>query len=198
MALADIVQRIERDGVAEAQAVVSEAQDRADALVKDAREQAEKARTLALAQAERRSRAEAETLLATVRLEVRDRALTARRELVDGALAGARDAVLALGDGAYADLLARRIVAAARGGEAVLVAGADAPRIADRLPGAVERAGGGGLNLTWSNDPAPVENGVILQGDRVSVDLSIDSVIEGRRDELAMLAAEALFNGVGD
>ena len=172
---------------------MSEAQERADALVAEARERAEQARAHTLAQAERDAQAEAATLLASARLEARDRMLAAKRDLVDRVLAGARDAVLDLGDDRYAEVLARRIVAAARGGEQVLIAPADVPRLADRLPASVARAGGSDLGLTWASKTAPIEHGVVLQGDRVSVDLSIEAAIEERHDEFAMLAAEILF-----
>jgi vacuolar-type H+-ATPase subunit E/Vma4 len=198
MALADIVQRIERDAVTEAFDVTSQAQEFADERVTDARERAELARTLTLAKAERDAHAEAETLLATARLESRDRQLAARRALVDRVLLRARDAVVALPDDTYVDLVARRIVAAARGGEEVVVASADAHRLADALPDAVTRVAGRDLGLVWPSEPAPVEHGAVLRGDRVSVDLSIDAAIDERRDELAMLAAEILFGTAGD
>ncbi len=198
MALSDIVQRIDRDAVAESQAVVAEAQAQADALVNAAREGAEEARERTFAQAEREARAEAATLLATARLEARDRMLGARRELVDRVLANALEAVDSLADDAYAEVLARRIVATARGGERILIAGADVPRLVDRLPGAVARAGGTGLGLQWASATAPVAHGVVLRGDRVSVDLSLGAVVDERRDELAMLAAGILFGEAGD
>lgn len=193
MALADIVQRIEREGVAEAYAIVSQAQEQADKLVSDAREDAERARGRTLDKAARDARTEAERILATARLDARDRTLAARRALVERVLRAARDAVLAVGDGEYANLLAGRIVKAAQGGETVLVAAADAPRLADRLRTAVTRASDRDLGLVWSGEVADVEHGVVLRGDRVSFDLSVDAAIDERRDELAMLAAEVLL-----
>lgn len=193
MALADIVQRIEREGVAEAHAIVSKAQEQADMLVCDAREEAESARGRTLDTAARDARTEAERILASARLDARDRTLTARRALVERVLFAARDAVLAVSDREYADLLARRIVHAAQGGETVLVAAADAPRLAHRLRAAVTRATDRDLGLVWSGEVADVEHGVVLRGDRMSFDLSVDAAIDERRDELAMLAAEVLL-----
>lgn len=193
MALADIVQRIEREGVAEAYAIVSKAQEQADKLISDAREDAERARGRTLDKAARDARTEAERILATARLDARDRTLAARRALVERVLVAARDTVLATADDEYAELLARRIVQAARGGETVLVAAADAPRLARRLRAAVARATDRDLGLVWSDKVADVEHGVVLRGDRVSFDLSVDAAIDERRDELAMLAAEVLL-----
>lgn len=193
MALADIVQRIEREGVAEAYVVVSKAQEQADELVCDAREDAERARARTLQTGAREARAEAERILATARLDARDRAVAARHALMERVLLAARDAVLAVADAEYADLLARRIVHAARGGETVLVAAADASRLARSLRAAVARATDADLGLVWSGEVADVEHGVVLRGDRTSFDLSVDAVLEERRGELAMLAADVLF-----
>ena len=198
MALADIVQRIERDGVAEAATVVADAQKNADSLVTEAREAAERARVQTLDQADRDARAEAATLLANERLAARDRMLTARRELIDRTLARALETLGRVGDEQYADLVARRLVRSAHGGERVLIAAADVPRLVERLPAAVARAGGGGLALVWSSESAPVGHGVVLRGDRMSVDLSVEATIEERRDELAMVAAAILFAEAGD
>jgi len=100
-----------------------------------------------------------------------------------------------LDDHEYADLLARRIVQAARGGETVLVAAADVHRVAERLPTAVARVADRELSLVWVNETAEVEHGVVLRGQRMSFDLSVDAAIDERREELAMLAAGVLFVG---
>ena len=197
MALADIVQRIDREAVAEAFELVSEAQKRADTLVEQARQAAEEERQRTLAKEERQAHAEADTLLATARLEARDRMLASKRELVEDVLKQAREIMLAMADDVYADMLAKRVVAAARGGETVLLGSADVERLASRLPSAVVRAGGGALGLVWGSVLAPVEYGVVLRGDRVSVELSVDSAIDERRDELAMRVADALFGESG-
>jgi vacuolar-type H+-ATPase subunit E/Vma4 len=162
-----------------------------------AREEAESARGRTLERAARDARTEAERIRATARLDARDRALAEKGALVERVLASARDALAAMPDDAYADLLARRIAAAARGGERILVAARDVPRLAERLPAAIARAGGRDLHLVWSSEVAQIEHGVVLAGDRVRYDLSIDAVIQERRDELAMRAAEVLFGEEG-
>jgi len=193
VALADIIKRIDGDASAEAAAVVADARAQADALLASAREETERERAATLARAEHDAAAEAETVRASARLAARDRALAARQELVDEVLAEAHRAIVALNDDAYAALLARRIAAVARGGERVLVAGSDAVRLESRLRDALDRLGAPALE--WPSRPAPVDHGVVLLGDRVSVDLSIDALIDERRDELAMIAAEKLFGG---
>ena len=50
-----------------------------------------------------------------------------------------------------------------------------------------------GLALQVSTEPAPFERGVLVEGDRVRTDLSLTAIVEERRDELELVAAEVLF-----
>jgi vacuolar-type H+-ATPase subunit E/Vma4 len=195
MALADIVNRIDTDSTSEAASLVAEAQAHASALLASAQDEAAQEREDTLDSASREAAAEAETVCATARLAARDRALAAKGDLVDSALAQARDGIVALDDDVYAVFLARHIAAVARGGERVLVAPADAARLALRLPQAYAKLGGPAL--LWPPEPAPVEHGVVLLGDRVSVDLSVQAIIHENREALSMVAAEQLFAGAG-
>lgn len=195
MALADIVNRIGGDAESEAQSLVERSREAAEKTLASAREEADAATAHTLAEADKRARAEAETIRAAARLSARDRALAEKRALVGRVLDGARDALIALSDEAYADFLAKRVVAAVRSGETVRIAAADASRLAERLPAAVERLAGSDLGLQWSAEPAPIERGAVLEGKRVTVDLSVHALVAEREDELAMAAAESLFGG---
>jgi len=195
MALADIVQRIGGEAVDEADALITLAREQAELTLAGARADAERATARTLERARRDAEAEAETLRASARLGARDRVLAAKGALVQRVLTEARDTVLALDDDEYAEVLARRIVRTALGGERVLMAPSDVARLASRLPAAVIRVAPPGLALVWASELAPAEHGVILRGDRVSVDLSVDAAIEERHDELAMVAAARLFGG---
>lgn len=193
MTLADIVRRIAADAADEATLLVAEAKAHGDELLGAARAEAERSRAAVLEAARREADAEAETVRASARLAARDSALAAKRGLIDSVLEGAREAIASMPVTDYAAFLAARIAGAARGGERVLIAPADAPRLSVRLPEAV--AALGVPPLEWPGDPAPVEHGVVLVGDRVSFDLSIDAIVSERSDEFAMLAAERLFGG---
>jgi V/A-type H+-transporting ATPase subunit E len=191
MALADIVQRIGNDAATEAEEVVAAAKAQADALLTAARVDARQSSAATLDAARREADAEAETTRASARLAARNSGLAAKRELIDQTLGQARDAIAQLPDADYAAFLAARIARAARGGERVLIAPADVARLANRLPEAV--AAVGGPRLYWATELAPVERGVVLRGDRVSVDLSIGAIVDEQRDTLAMTAADRLF-----
>jgi len=193
VALSDIIERINGDAATEADALVDAAQAQAEAALAAAREQAERESAVILARGAADAAAEAETLRAAARLAGRDQLVAAKGKLVDRALGGAVRAVVELPDHAYSELMARRVAAASRGGERVLIAEADRTRLEARLSADVDRAAGRDLGLVYGEEPAEVEHGVILLGDRSAVDLSVAALIEERRGEIAMLAASELF-----
>lgn len=192
MALADILERLAADAAEESARIARDAEERAEAVLAHARADAARTSADALERAKREATTRAQTLRATARLAARDRALAKRGELIEEALDGVVAALAALPDDAYASFVAGSVADVARGGETVLVADADRERLAGRLRDALSAAAPD-LELTWSDEPAPVERGVFLRGERVSVDLSIDAVVASRRDDLAMTVARTLF-----
>jgi len=195
VALSDIIQRIEGDAATEADALVNAARAQAEATLTVAREQAEREGAAILSRGATAAAAEAETLRAAARLAARDGLVAAKGELIDQVLARAAQAVVELPDDEYSALMARRVAAASRGGERVRIAAADFGRLDSRLSDAVEKVAGRDLGLVFVDEPAEVEHGVVLLGDRSEVDLSVAALVEERRSELAMLAAQALFGG---
>lgn len=200
MALADIIDRIEGDAVREGQSLLDAAQAEAEQLLTAARDEAEGAAKRAVADAEREAARDAATLVAAARLAARDEALAGRRALIERAMAALADRLVALPDAEYVEYLADAIAKSARGDERVLVAEADRDRLGD-LAAAVEvraRELGRELALAYPDEPAPVAAGVLLEGERESVDLSIVGLIETRRESLVMEVADALFTPEGD
>jgi vacuolar-type H+-ATPase subunit E/Vma4 len=192
VALADIIDRIEGDAVREGQSLLDAAQAEAEQLLTAARDEAEGAAKRAVADAEREAARDAATLVAAARLAARDEALAGRRALIERAMAALADRLVALPDAEYVEYLADAIAKSARGDERVLVAEATQ---------AVEvraRELGRELALAYPDEPAPVAAGVLLEGERESVDLSIVGLIETRRESLVMEVADALFTPEGD
>lgn len=191
MALADIIQRIESDARAEAESIVAAAEERAQSLLAAARDRAEASRDETLRAAEQAAKRDADTLIVNARLRARDSLVAAKRELIDTALQSAADAVATQGDEAYADFLARRIVASARGGEAVSFGRADAEHAAAVMERVAKSAPA--LDLRQGEPAVSVDRGAVLTGSRVRVDLSLPALIDDRRDELESVAAVVLF-----
>lgn len=200
MALADILEQIAADAEAEAHEIVARAEEEAAAVRREAEKHAAERSARILAHAEAEARREAEAVLASARLRARDETLAAKQALIEEALWQVAAGIASLSPSRYARFVARRIVGAARGGEEVRIAAADRDRLAD-LPAAVEvaaqEAGRGDLALVFSSEPAHVAHGVVLCGDRESVDLSVEGLIEAERDRLIAQFADALF-GTGE
>lgn len=198
MALADILEQIAADAEAEARAILEQAEAEARAVRADAEKRASERAVRILAEAESAARRDAEAALAAARLRARDEALAAKQALIAEALQRVAEAIVAVEPARYTRFIARRIVEAARGDEEVLVAEADRERLAG-LAEAVERAareaGRTGLALRYVDEAAPVAHGVVLRGERDSVDLSVEGLIAAERDRLVARLAAALFPG---
>lgn len=195
MALADILNRIAADAAVEAQAVLDAARVEADQGLAEARSRAESAADGIERATAREASLTAETLLANARLEARDALLVAKRDVLDTALTKLGERIVELPDADYTAFLASAIVGAARGGERVLVATADAGRLEGlhEAVKAVAQAAGRTLTLEFGGEQAAVAHGVMLLGTRDSVDLSVDGIIGGQRETLLMRLASLIF-----
>lgn len=190
MALTDIIRRIGADTEAEAGAIIVAAQTEADRLRAAAERAAAERAHVELERVEHEAAEEAQTLIAAARLRGRDRILAEKRGFLDRVLRDAIARVEALPDDAYAALLAREVAAVARGGEHLEVGTLDADRLAKTLPVALEAAGVGTVTVTGSPS---LERGVLVRGNRMTVEVSAASIAHARRGELEAVAASTLF-----
>lgn len=190
MAIDDIVRRIAEDAENEAASLLAEAEEEAAAVRAEATARAHAAAAHLLAHGSTLAEREAETIVAGARLSARDGMLAARHELDAEVLTRAEQALLALADADYAALIARGIASVARGGETVLVAEADAERLRSNLAAALSAAGAPALPIGGT---APIERGVVLEGDRVRVEVSPASIIAARRADLFAMTDRELF-----
>lgn len=194
MALADIIKRIDRDARAEADALVLAAEQEADTLRRQAQESGQTVLTELVARAEREAAEESRTRLATARLRGRDRILAEKRVLIGRVLDAATEQLIALPDDRYGALLAREVARAARGGERLRPASAEAERLRDVLPAALEAAG---ADVTLAEPTADIERGVMLEGNRMRVEISPVSLVASDRSRLEEVVSDVLF-GSGD
>lgn len=191
MALADIIARIGSDAQTNADAIVASAQQRADEAIAAARAQAERQSQITLAAAAVSAQRAAETVVVKARLAARDASVTAQRKLIDEALAATADAVCALPSDRYVAWLAGKVAAVARGGETLSVGSEDMERLDAIVHALADTAPQ--IKLTASRTPAPFARGALLSGDRVSVDLSVDSIVADQRDTLELTISQVLF-----
>jgi len=191
VALADIINKIETDAEAESQRILAAAEERAETIKREATQVADGYRATFVENAEAEARREADRIVVSARLAARDEALAKRRLLVDEVLADVARSMASSSDSEYASFLASRVAAVARGGETLHLGTEDVAR-ADAVVEAL-RLLAPGLSLAVSKTPAPFARGVLLQGDRVRVDLSLGAIVEERRDELELSVASKLF-----
>ncbi len=191
MAITDIIERIEADAAAEAGAIVEAAEAEAARLLAEAEAMLAAEREEALARVGREAAEEAGTLLANARLAARDELLVEKRALVERVLERARESLETLPDAQYLEFIAAGVREASAGGEALAVAPADSRR----LGGLAARLTELGVRVTLASEPAPLEHGVLLVGDRVRVEVSPAAIIASRRDELLQTVARELFGG---
>ncbi len=196
MALADIISRISTDAAAEARAIVEAAEARAQqALERAAAEDRARAEAIVEAAA-REAGSEGASIVAGARLKARDDILRAKQINMARVLADAEAGLAELPGDAYTSLIAEGVAREALGADVVRVAPADA----DRLTGlkaavlALEPSLGG---LEFSDEPANVARGVVLDSGRVTSEVSPRTILAGRRQELSALAGSVLFGTRG-
>jgi vacuolar-type H+-ATPase subunit E/Vma4 len=192
VALADIIKRIETQGVEEAERIEREAAKRAVGIGQDAARSASQQREESLARAERRAESESATIVAAARLAARDQALARKRAVVEDAIHRLVQELEGLPAEQYARFIAGNLAKSARAGDTVYVSAADAPHaklIADEIVRIAPE-----LDLEWSVEPAEdIARGVVVRGDRVRSAISPESAVDAMRAELELKFASMLF-----
>ncbi|MDZ4169325.1 MAG: V-type ATP synthase subunit E family protein [Coriobacteriia bacterium] len=191
MALADIIACIESDASAEAEVIVAQAREQAAALLAAAEHDAAASGAATLAGAQRAAESEASSLVAGARLEARDEAVRAKRDVLVETLSTVIEAIEALPGDRYAEFLGGLIGDNVRDGDTVALAAADQP-VAAQIRRVVEQRAGA-VTLEWAPGPAPLERGAAVTGQRTSLMLTPETVVEARRDELELTMAASLF-----
>lgn len=191
MAITDLIERIEGDASSEAAAIMDAARAEAAQITARAEATAAAERQAALAAAGQAASDERETLLANARLSARDGLLVRKREQAEAVLVRAREALESMPEAEYLELIAAAVERAATGDEMLAIASADADRLSG-LAAALEQRG---LALAVAKEPAPIDRGVLLTGDRVRVEISPASLVADARDQLLLVASQALFGG---
>ncbi len=194
MAITDILERLKSDADAEAAIALGDAGLYAERVRTKASAEAEAETERTLERARREVRRDADTLLANARLEARDADLSARSAMVAETLRAAEEALAALPDAEYAALVARGVIQAAAGGEIASVAAADSKRLRKPLAAALKSAH---LDVALGDDDPALARGVMLVGDRTSVEVSAAAMVASRRGDLVRIVDELLFGASG-
>lgn len=189
MAIADIIERIEGDAQAEAEAILSAARARAEAIEAQARAEAEREAARIRARGFERARIQAEMLVANARLAARDALLAAKREMAERVLDEARRHLEDLPADEYAAFIARQVSKAALPGQRALIAAADRGRLAG-LGSLLSKAG---VDVAVDGETPDLPHGVLLEGEGVRVEVSAAACVAEAHDALLLLAVRSLF-----
>jgi len=190
VALADILRRIEEDAEAEAAAILREAEEAAAAVRAQAQERARLRTEQVVARTKAEAEAAARTRLATARLAARDNALAAKRHLVERVLAEVVAHLEELPADEYAAFIARQVAQVARGGEALSIGQEDHMRLSARIAPALAAAG---AQVSVRGTTAALDRGVLIEGDRVRVEVSARALVASRKERLVEVVSRALF-----
>jgi len=191
MSLADIVRKIEHDAAAEAAEIVSAAEQDAERVRVESAREAEVARERVISQARLAAEEDAQMRVAAARLAGRDRLLVKKRVMIERVLLQAVEKLVALPDEEYAALIARETAKVARGSESVVLGEADSDRLKAHLPAALEKAG---CDLEVGGATSYIQRGVLLEGDRMRVEISIAALISGCQEQCETVIAQTLFD----
>lgn len=194
MALADILQRIEEDAEAEAADILLEAEQAAATVRHEAHERARTRTEQVVAHARAEAEAAGRTRLATARLAARDNALAAKRHLVERALAEVVARIESLPADEYAAFIAREVAGVTRGGEELAIGQEDHARLSERIAPALSAAG---VQVSVRGTTAAIDRGVLIEGDRVRVEVSARALVASRKERLVAVVSQALFGDEG-
>lgn len=190
MSLADIVRKIEHDATAEATEIVRAAESDAEQARAEAAREAEVLRGRTLRQARVASDENARMRVAAARLSGRDRLLAEKRVLIERVMHQATQRLVDLPDEEYAAMLAGEVAKVARGSEAVALGHLDAPRLEARLPAALSAIG---CAAQVGESTESIDRGVLLEGDRMRVEVSVEALVRARQEQCETVVAETLF-----
>ncbi len=194
MALADIVQRITEDAIAEAAEILREADEAAADVRAQAQERAHERTAQVVAHTKAEAEAAGRTRLATARLAARDNALAAKRHLVERVLAEVVARLEALPAEEYAAFIAREVARVARGGEALSIGQEDHARLSARIAPSLATVG---AKVSVRGATAALDRGVLIEGDRVRVEVSARALVSSRKERLVTVVSRVLFGDEG-
>lgn len=196
MALADILQKIHVDAEERAEQTLAKARARASEIKEVELAKAKAEAQHILEEAHKRAVANAEAIRINGRLDVNKIKLSAQRELLNKSYEDLKTYLISLPEDEYISFLARLIIANARGGETLVFGLKESERVG-RVVARVDMNSEQPLSL--KTDPSEFvsertfDHGVLIKGERVDVDLSIDAVIENAKRDLEPVLVHALF-----
>ncbi len=195
-----ITARIEADAKAEVAGILREAEEKAAAIREQYKTQAQAEAKAAAEEGKAAAKRQAERLESAAQTDAKKRLLEAKQDGLDEAFSRAQKKLLGLGDGEYADLLARIAAQAARSGqEEIVLNDKDRKRVGSQVvdkANALLTASGrtGKAELKLSKETRDMAGGLTLRDGNVEVNCAFETQLRVLREEMVAQVAGILFS----
>lgn len=189
----NIIQRIEADGQAQADAILYEAREKAKAISETWEARAKKESAEVLRRGEQAAAERAARLESVAEMEGRKLVLAAKQEMLSRAFDEALKELLSLPREERTGLLAALCAqASVTGDEEVILCPEDREAMGEKVVAAANAKLPGG-RLTLSAETRPIRGGAILRSGGVEVNCAFDTLVRLARPELERQVAGVLF-----
>lgn len=192
-----ITARILADAVAEAARLKEESDREAAGITEEYQAEADQKFSVLMDEAKAKADNVKEQLLSAARLEMNKQVLNVKQELMDEAFRKAGERLRALPEEEYLALLVKLAEKACRtGAEQIILNAQDREKYGVRAAALTNEklaAEGKKAEITLSELSYPIDGGLVLKDGAIEVNCSISALVETRREELSVEAAQYLF-----
>lgn len=189
-----ITDRINEDVRREIEEMDAHANSEAAAIMGRYTEQAQKESADVLARGRKAADERVERLGSVSKLEAKKATLAAKQDLVGKAFDLALEQLCNLPEAEYTALLAKLASVAAKSGrEQVVLSQKDRTRYGKQVVTQANELLGARGALTLSEQVRPLKGGLVLEGDRMEVNCSFETLVRLQREVLAAQVAQVLF-----
>jgi len=187
MSIESITNRIKDEASAYADKITGEAKAQAEELLSETRIEADKIKKEAQERAEKDSKTLIERRESVAGLEARKMKLDAKQEVIGESFSAALDKIKSLKDEDYLGFLTNQLKAFADEGGEIQLSADDIKKYGAKL--GKEFAG----KLTVGKDPANIRGGFLLKQGDISINASIEKLVEDQKEKLTGEVAKLLF-----
>jgi V/A-type H+-transporting ATPase subunit E len=193
-----ICRRILDDTASKAEAVKKQAAQEAAKIEAEAREKAAQFQTETLERAQQKAAELEKRRLGNVELEARKELLAAKQALIDVVFQQALETLVSLETGEYFQLLKKMVLDSVETGRETLIL---SPRDRERVPTSfleeinrdLKSRTGGPAAIRIAEETREMSGGFMLQGEKVEINGTFESLLETQRDLLEAEVATILF-----
>ena len=188
MAIEDILRKIRNEAEAKADEIIRNAESEKESILKKAKEEAALLKEKLLKEGKDSAAQDRKRKITMANLEARKEILALKQKLIEKAFEKALEKLCSFSAEEYRRAVKKMLISAVTSGEEeIIISAADEKKLTPDFIGGVNEAlkkGGRKGNLRFSPQKRNIRGGFILRDGRKEVNLSFDSLIEEKRDEL--------------